>query len=159
MLCIFNYIGFNVSFAIVYAALLTRTNRIFRIFYAGKRTKVMPSLTSPISQVFIAFVLIGIQVSICYSTNGLTLMLMLIISRILLRIIINNNIYNSTIHCWSAKVTFMNMTVISSYCNYHIRRNKHPPPNKRPPPFVDFSWLFWCVPPILLLKYTDWLVH
>ena len=62
VLCVFNYIGFNVSFAIVYAALLTRTNRIYRIFDAGKRTKVMPSLTSPLSQVLIAIMLIGIQV-------------------------------------------------------------------------------------------------
>ena len=61
--CVFNYIGFNVSFSVVYAALLTRTNRIFRIFYAGKRTKVMPSLTSPASQVFIALILITTQVS------------------------------------------------------------------------------------------------
>lgn len=67
VVCVFNYIGFNVSFSVVYAALLTRTNRIFRIFNAGKKTKMLPSLTSPISQILIAIILIGIQVSDIFS--------------------------------------------------------------------------------------------
>ena len=62
--CHFNYIGFNVSFAVVYAPLLTRTNRIYRIFSAGKRTKLVPSFTSPVSQVFITISLIIIQVRV-----------------------------------------------------------------------------------------------
>ena len=60
--CHFNYIGFNVSFAVVYAPLLTRTNRIYRIFSSGKRTKVVPSFTSPLSQVLITICLIFVQV-------------------------------------------------------------------------------------------------
>ncbi|KAK2145674.1 hypothetical protein LSH36_664g01035 [Paralvinella palmiformis] len=60
--CYITYMGFNVSFTVVYAALLTRTNRIYRIFYAGKRTKKLPPFTSPTSQVIIALILIGIQI-------------------------------------------------------------------------------------------------
>ena len=61
--CYLTYMGFNVSFTVVYAALLTRTNRIYRIFNAGKRTKQIPVFTSPMSQVVIVLILIGIQVS------------------------------------------------------------------------------------------------
>ena len=60
--CLFNTVGFNVSFAVVYAPLLTRTNRIYRIFNAGKRTKVLPSFTSSFSQIVIALTLIMVQV-------------------------------------------------------------------------------------------------
>jgi hypothetical protein len=62
--CYITYMGFNVSFTVVYAALLTRTNRIYRIFHAGKRTKKIPLFTSPMSQVIIVLMLIGIQVSL-----------------------------------------------------------------------------------------------
>jgi len=62
-LCCFDFIGFNVSFAVIYAALLTRTNRIYRIFRAGRRTKVLPSFATPVSQVVIAVSLLFVQVS------------------------------------------------------------------------------------------------
>ena len=65
--CLFNYFGFNVSFALVYAPLLTRTNRIYRIFESGQRTKVLPSFTSSASQVVIVMGLVSAQVSIKYS--------------------------------------------------------------------------------------------
>ncbi|ELU11077.1 hypothetical protein CAPTEDRAFT_47265, partial [Capitella teleta] len=61
--CVLNYIGFNVSFTLVYAPLLTRTNRIHRIFCKGKVTTQKPHFTSPLSQVIIACTLIAIQVS------------------------------------------------------------------------------------------------
>lgn len=64
--CFVNYLGFNVSFAVLYAPLLTRTNRIYRIFEAGKRTKVLPSFTSSASQVVIALCLIAAQVRIFF---------------------------------------------------------------------------------------------
>jgi hypothetical protein len=61
--CVLNYVGFNVSFTLVYAPLLTRTNRIHRIFCNGKITTQKPQLTSPLSQIIIACTLIAIQVS------------------------------------------------------------------------------------------------
>lgn len=67
--CYFNYIGFNVSFSVVYAPLLTRTNRIYRIFHSGRRTKIVPSFTSPVSQIIIALSLVAIQVTITTLAN------------------------------------------------------------------------------------------
>ena len=61
--CYISYTGFNVSFAVVYAPLLTRTNRIYRLFNGGKKGKGLPSLTSPLSQVIIASILVAVQVS------------------------------------------------------------------------------------------------
>lgn len=49
-------------FTIVYAALLTKTNRIARIFRAGKRTKKRPHLISPESQLIICSTIILVQV-------------------------------------------------------------------------------------------------
>ena len=65
--CFLNFMTFNVSFAVIYSALLTRTNRIYRIFNAGKRTRAMPAFTSPLSQVVIALLLISVQVSQTFS--------------------------------------------------------------------------------------------
>jgi metabotropic X receptor len=42
--------------------LLTKTNRIARIFNAGKRTAKRPSFISPRSQLFICSGLVGVQV-------------------------------------------------------------------------------------------------
>ncbi|CAH1779221.1 unnamed protein product [Owenia fusiformis] len=59
--CYVNHVGFNMSFTLIYAPLITRTNRIYRIFRAGKKTKKVPLWSSPRSQVFIAMALVGIQ--------------------------------------------------------------------------------------------------
>ena len=61
-LCCFDFIGFNVSFAVIYSALLTRTNRIYRIFSAGRRTKAPPTFATPVSQIAIAVSLLFVQV-------------------------------------------------------------------------------------------------
>lgn len=56
--------GVGFCFTVVYAALLTKTNRISRIFNAGRRTVKRPSFISPKSQLVICTGLISIQV--CY---------------------------------------------------------------------------------------------
>ncbi len=68
--CCFNFVGFNVSFTVVYSAILTRTNRIYRIFHAGKRTKKMPRFISSVSQIVITILLILIQVRCQYCYGG-----------------------------------------------------------------------------------------
>lgn len=62
VVCYVKYLGFNASFAIVYAGLLTRTNRIYRIFREGSKGRTLPALTSSLSQIFIASSLILVQV-------------------------------------------------------------------------------------------------
>lgn len=57
-------VGSGFSFAVVYSALLTKTNRIARIFNAGKKTARRPSFISPKSQLVICACLIMIQVAI-----------------------------------------------------------------------------------------------
>ncbi|XP_071522528.1 uncharacterized protein [Panulirus ornatus] len=56
--------GLGFCFAVVYSALLTKTNRIARIFNAGKRTAKRPSLISPRSQLCICFCTVSVQVMI-----------------------------------------------------------------------------------------------
>lgn len=55
--------GAGFCFTVVYAALLTKTNRIARIFKASKQSAKRPSLISPQSQLIICSALISIQVS------------------------------------------------------------------------------------------------
>ncbi|KAK3918104.1 Metabotropic glutamate receptor 4, partial [Frankliniella fusca] len=54
--------GAGFCFTVVYAALLTKTNRIARIFKAGTRTAKRPSFISPKSQLLICFFLVSVQV-------------------------------------------------------------------------------------------------
>ncbi|XP_054288605.1 metabotropic glutamate receptor 2-like [Macrosteles quadrilineatus] len=56
--------GAGFSFTVVYAALLTKTNRISRIFNAGKRTTKRPSFISPRSQLIICSALVSVQLLI-----------------------------------------------------------------------------------------------
>ena len=56
--------GAGFCFTVVYAALLTKTNRIARIFKAGKQTAKRPSFISPRSQLIICSFLISIQVGL-----------------------------------------------------------------------------------------------
>ncbi|XP_076754534.1 metabotropic Glutamate Receptor [Xylocopa sonorina] len=60
--CILQRFGVGVSFSAVYGALLTKTNRIARIFDSASRSAVRPRYISPTSQVCIAAALIALQV-------------------------------------------------------------------------------------------------
>lgn len=51
------------SFTIIYAPILTRVNRIYRIFDRAQRSVRRPGCISPTSQATIAVILIGVQVS------------------------------------------------------------------------------------------------
>lgn len=53
--------GIGLCFAVVYSALLTKTNRIARIFKAGKKSARRPSFISPKSQLIICGGLILVQ--------------------------------------------------------------------------------------------------
>uniref|UniRef100_A0A8V5GUW9 Uncharacterized protein n=1 Tax=Melopsittacus undulatus TaxID=13146 RepID=A0A8V5GUW9_MELUD len=54
------FLGLGMSLS--YAALLTKTNRIYRIFEQGKRSVTPPRFISPTSQLVITFALSGMQV-------------------------------------------------------------------------------------------------
>ncbi|ELT99213.1 hypothetical protein CAPTEDRAFT_202413 [Capitella teleta] len=56
--------GIGFCFSLCYAALLTKTNRIARIFRAGKRTVKRPKFISPQSQLVICFGLVSVQMVI-----------------------------------------------------------------------------------------------
>ena len=64
MICGAQKFGIGFCFSMCYSALLTKTNRIARIFRAGKRTVKRPKFISPKSQLVICGALVGIQVCI-----------------------------------------------------------------------------------------------
>ncbi|XP_057888099.1 metabotropic glutamate receptor 7 isoform X2 [Melospiza georgiana] len=59
--CSFRRIFLGLGMCISYAALLTKTNRIYRIFEQGKKSVTAPRLISPTSQLAIASSLISVQ--------------------------------------------------------------------------------------------------
>eukprot|EP00063_Salmo_salar_P048907 XP_014023742.1 PREDICTED: metabotropic glutamate receptor 7-like [Salmo salar] len=59
--CSFRRIFLGLGMCISYAALLTKTNRIYRIFEEGKKSVTAPRLISPTSQLAITTCLIAIQ--------------------------------------------------------------------------------------------------
>ncbi|XP_026682524.1 vomeronasal type-2 receptor 116-like [Diaphorina citri] len=61
---VFSRFGAGFCFTVVYAALLTKTNRISRIFNAGKRTAKRPNFITPKSQLMICGGLVSVQVLI-----------------------------------------------------------------------------------------------
>ncbi|XP_018322676.1 metabotropic glutamate receptor isoform X2 [Agrilus planipennis] len=61
-ICIGQRFGIGVSFSIIYGALLTKTNRISRIFDSASRSAKRPKYISPRSQVCITSGLIAIQI-------------------------------------------------------------------------------------------------
>ncbi|XP_054089112.1 uncharacterized protein LOC105213483 isoform X1 [Zeugodacus cucurbitae] len=64
IVCAIQRFSVGFCFTVVYAALLTKTNRIARIFKAGKQSAKRPSFISPKSQLVICFFLIFIQILI-----------------------------------------------------------------------------------------------
>ena len=60
--CAIQRIGIGFAFVIVYAALLTKTNRIARIFQSATKSAKRPPFISPKSQIIITVLLISIQV-------------------------------------------------------------------------------------------------
>ncbi|XP_043680189.1 uncharacterized protein LOC122634865 isoform X1 [Vespula pensylvanica] len=64
LVCSIQRFGAGFCFTVVYAALLTKTNRISRIFNAGKHSAKRPSFISPRSQLIICSGLVGVQILI-----------------------------------------------------------------------------------------------
>ncbi|XP_055350957.1 metabotropic glutamate receptor 2-like [Paramacrobiotus metropolitanus] len=64
VVCGVQMFGIGICFAICYSALLTKTNRIARIFQAGKRSARRPNFISPRSQLIICAGLVSIQIVI-----------------------------------------------------------------------------------------------
>ncbi|XP_051861112.1 metabotropic glutamate receptor 2 isoform X3 [Drosophila albomicans] len=62
IVCAIQRFGVGFCFTVVYAALLTKTNRIARIFKAGKQSAKRPSFISPKSQLVICTCLVSVQV-------------------------------------------------------------------------------------------------
>ncbi|KAM7411141.1 hypothetical protein PAMA_021225 [Pampus argenteus] len=60
--CAFRRLLLGLGMAITYSAMLTKTNRIYRIFEQGKKSVTPPKFISPTSQLAITFLLISIQV-------------------------------------------------------------------------------------------------
>ncbi|KAJ8245458.1 hypothetical protein GJAV_G00270960 [Gymnothorax javanicus] len=62
--CAMRRLGLGTSFAVCYSALLTKTNRIARIFGGAKEGAQRPRFISPSSQVFICLSLISVQLAL-----------------------------------------------------------------------------------------------
>ncbi|MBN3300072.1 GRM8 protein, partial [Amia calva] len=62
VVCAFRRLLLGLGMCISYAALLTKTNRIYRIFEQGKKSVTPPRFISPTSQLAITFILISLQV-------------------------------------------------------------------------------------------------
>uniref|UniRef100_A0A1A9WYC5 G-protein coupled receptors family 3 profile domain-containing protein n=1 Tax=Glossina brevipalpis TaxID=37001 RepID=A0A1A9WYC5_9MUSC len=62
--CVLQRFGVGVGFSIIYSALLTKTNRIARIFHSASKSAIRLRFISPKTQVVITASLIGIQVLI-----------------------------------------------------------------------------------------------
>lgn len=60
--CAFRRLLLGLGMAITYSAMLTKTNRIYRIFEQGKKSVTPPKFISPTSQLIITFILISVQV-------------------------------------------------------------------------------------------------
>ncbi|XP_013923206.1 PREDICTED: metabotropic glutamate receptor 6 [Thamnophis sirtalis] len=61
-ICAFRRLFLGLGMAISYSALLTKTNRIYRIFEQGKKSVTPPKFISPTSQLIITFSLTSVQV-------------------------------------------------------------------------------------------------
>ncbi|KAJ6634153.1 hypothetical protein lerEdw1_014129, partial [Lerista edwardsae] len=61
-ICAFRRLFLGLGMAISYSALLTKTNRIYRIFEQGKKSVTPPKFISPTSQLAITFSLMSVQV-------------------------------------------------------------------------------------------------
>ncbi|KAA0714351.1 Metabotropic glutamate receptor 7 [Triplophysa tibetana] len=62
VVCAFRRMLLGLGMSITYSAMLTKTNRIYRIFEQGKKSVTPPKFISPTSQLVITFVLISVQV-------------------------------------------------------------------------------------------------
>ncbi|XP_014680700.1 PREDICTED: metabotropic glutamate receptor 3-like [Priapulus caudatus] len=68
-ICWLRQIGFHLSFTLLYAPLLTRTVRIYRIFEGAKTAVRRPRFTSTIAQIVIVCAIIGLMVCKCSLRN------------------------------------------------------------------------------------------
>ena len=60
--CLLRHAGFNFAVSLIYAPILTKTNRVYRIFSAGKRGVKRPAFISNGVQMKLTCFLVGLQV-------------------------------------------------------------------------------------------------
>ena len=66
ILCHISHTGFNLSVTLIYAPLLLKTNRVYRIFTNGKNGTKTLKLIGPSSRLIVTAVLVAVQVRIFY---------------------------------------------------------------------------------------------
>lgn len=59
--CAIKRTGIGFGFSLLYSAMLIKTNRIYRIFASAKKSAKKPRFISPISQVFLTAIIVGVQ--------------------------------------------------------------------------------------------------
>ncbi|KAK3539406.1 hypothetical protein QTP70_006469 [Hemibagrus guttatus] len=64
--CALRRLLLGLGMCITYSAMLTKTNRIYRIFEQGKKSVTPPKFISPTSQLVITFILVSFQTSYAY---------------------------------------------------------------------------------------------
>lgn len=62
VVCALRRLLLGLGMCITYSAMLTKTNRIYRIFEQGKKSVTAPKFISPTSQLVITFILVSFQV-------------------------------------------------------------------------------------------------
>ncbi|XP_043211298.1 metabotropic glutamate receptor-like, partial [Amphibalanus amphitrite] len=67
VVCGIQQFGIGFCFSVVYSALLTKTNRIARIFNAGKKSAARPHFITPASQLVICSLLIFVQLVVSFA--------------------------------------------------------------------------------------------
>ncbi|XP_037076354.1 metabotropic glutamate receptor-like [Pollicipes pollicipes] len=67
VVCGLQQFGIGFCFSVVYSALLTKTNRIARIFNAGKKSAARPHFITPASQLVICSLLILVQLIVSFA--------------------------------------------------------------------------------------------
>lgn len=80
--CNITYVGFHLSFTLTYAPLTVKTNRIYRIFTAGKKSTKRPLFIDSKSQIIFTVTILILQVSMVHYEHYYTLCPHLLLPRI-----------------------------------------------------------------------------
>ncbi|KAL3309752.1 Metabotropic glutamate receptor 3, partial [Cichlidogyrus casuarinus] len=140
--CALQRLGIGVGLAAMYASMLTKTNRLSRIFDAAKRTIKRPPFISPKSQLILCGTLVGLQVLLTtvwfiYDPPGTT------------NEILNGNEGTFVVQCKQDWKSFLNLLIYNiiliAVCTVYAIKTRHIPENFNESKFIGFTMYTTCV--------------
>ncbi|XP_074602400.1 metabotropic glutamate receptor 3-like [Brevipalpus obovatus] len=139
--CLIQRFGIGLCVSIIYGAILTKTNRISRIFHSARRSARRPTFISPMSQLFITGIIVIIQIALnilwcIVEKPGASLYVPEKRDEVILKCAVSKN---------SVLISLIYGLLLVATCTYYAFKTRKIPENFNETKFIVFTMYATCI--------------